>query len=159
MPLGADLILDALETARDAGEGAVSRAVLQQEAALGATDLETALDWLRERGQLVEDAPGEYRQPYDDEVTADVVDERPQENGSGELVRPAVPRTAQAPGLQEPLTGATAIVGPLGAMRTVIPMSWAEALPPEALGALVAAGVKDAKSKGRACVIIIGDES
>lgn len=114
-------------------------ASLREEFEVGHDDMEAMLDLLRTHGKAVEDAPGEWRAPYDDEGVDD--DDPEVEAGlrvSAETDESAQPAAAAQPGEAQRWGFAGAMLPHVRLTRSI-----AAALEAEALGRLVLAGIAD----------------
>lgn len=127
-----------LEVAGEQGQ-TMSVAALRDHFELGHDDLLEALDALREHGQAVEAAPGEWRGPMADEL--------PQP----EPPRVRVSVADEEPPEREPLPRGT-LLSSSGATVRLTP-GVADALNAEALGAIVKAGIEEAKALGEPFVL------
>jgi hypothetical protein len=114
---------------------------LREEVGIGHDDLSEVLQALRERGQAVEDSPGEWRRPFDGELDGAPDGEREMtEDDASE--GPAPKRRDRA---------APAVAA--GDGEVVLTMAVAGALDAETIGKLVEAGIGEAKADGRAFVL------
>lgn len=132
-----------LDRKRDQGEMA-SFAELREETGVGHDDLKDVLDTLRESGQMVEAAPGEFRRPFDDEVAGGAAESRPAPEPDEEPLAEEAPRL----GAERPRPRVTSPEG-----ECLLTMGVAKALGAEALGKLVAAGIEEAAEQGGAFVL------
>lgn len=115
---------------------------LRAEVGIGHDDLAEVLSTLRERGEVVEDAPGEWRRPYDDERTApDRSDDAAEDVSEGGA--PAPGRAPARVAEEQP----TSIV--------TLTMAVAAALDAETMGKLVEAGIAEANDERREFVLRI----
>lgn len=129
---------NALDRARDDGEPATTGA-LREQVGIGHEDLQDVLSALRERGEAVEAAPGEWRRPFEDEQATQ---------------RAAATEAADGEedgGVDEPSTAAPARGARRGAVmvatedgQVVLTAKVLAALDAETIGKIVQAGVEDA---------------
>lgn len=113
---------------------------LQEELGVGHDDLAGMLDRLREHGQAIEAAPGEWRGPMADELPREQEPEAEPES-------PRVRVDAPADDLPEPGRGFLSEAVTFGATVRLTP-GVAAALDAPALGAIVKAGIDEAKEAG-----------
>lgn len=140
-----------LDRARDENR-TVPLAELQEEVGVGHGDLQETLSALRERGEAVEGAPGEWRRPFDDELA----DARPVSAASDRSGRDDLDaieervrvRNGQPPAPRPRVTSESG--------ECVLTVGVAQALGAEALGKLAAAGIEEAVAEGRAFVLRVG---
>jgi hypothetical protein len=132
-----DAVANELALARDAGEMR-SVSALQEACGVGHEDLMAVLDVMRERGSAVEAAPGEWRQPFEDEVAPPAAEDAPQapEAPGGMSLAEAEMRTGPGRAGTVP---ARALVGEATAS---LPRAMADVLDAAAIGALVKAGIE-----------------
>jgi biotin operon repressor len=124
-------------------------AELREEMGVSTAELSQMLDTLREHGQAVEVAPGEWRGPLADEVEAAAAPLEPvrvsvpanaEDNGEGRLSPPET---------FDPLRSGVQVFAP----TVRLTMAIANALEPEALGALVKAGISESEERNETFVL------
>lgn len=140
------IVEDALRRAADQGES-MTIAALQEAAGVGREDLEATLEELTKRGEAVEEAPGEWRAPYEDERRDQRKPDERDERVRAALDGPA-PRAGEAV-----LEGARALAG--GGGEVVLTSAMANALGAETLGELVKAGIAEAAEQAREFVLVV----
>lgn len=129
-----DAVANELALARDGGEMR-SVSALQEACGVGHEDLMAVLDVMRERGSAVEAAPGEWRQPFEDEVAPPAAEDEPQAPEA-----PAGMSLAEA-------ERAAAVAAPaftraaVGEATASLPRAMADVLDAAAIGSLVKAGI------------------
>lgn len=143
------IVEDALRRAADQGES-MTIAALQEAAGVGREDLEATLEELTKRGEAVEEAPGEWRAPYEDERRDQRKPDEP--DGRDERVRAALDGPAPRAG-EAVLEGARALAG--GGGEVVLTSAMANALGAETLGELVKAGIAEAAEQAREFVLVV----
>lgn len=112
------------------GQGTVAEATIQEEVGIGGGDLRATLDVLREGGKAVEEAPGEWRAPYEDEERA----------AAAPPTAPSIPDDGDEREHASPVPRRTRAA----AVETKLTAGMAKALGPDALGQIVHAGIEDA---------------
>lgn len=138
VPYGSDLVRDELHRATETGERR-SREELRVAAALGAGDLEEALSYLREQGEVSEVAPDEF------ELIA-VAELDPEEMGGHRVdVGVVVPGTPRPPGAALHAQSGRPFAAILAGETTVkLTRGIADVLDEATLGAIVKAGIAEA---------------
>lgn len=127
---------DALDRARDEGGGATLVA-LREEVGIGHEDLKDVLSVLRERGEAVEAAPGEWRRPFDDEQATQRSHAVEAEDGED-----GVAVDDPAPVQRGARRGSVLVATDDG--QVVLTAKVLQALDAETIGKIVQAGVEDA---------------
>ena len=118
------------------GGETITEAALQEEVGIGHDDLRATLDALREEGKAVEEAPGEWRAPYEDEEQIEAGEPAAERASSADL-----PSTAlSAPRADSRLARA-------GEVTTVLTAGMAKSLGADALGQFIHAGIEDASGR------------
>lgn len=121
---------------------------LRSEVGIGHEDLTDVLDALREAGDAVEGAPGEWRPPYDDERearSASAPASEAEEEGAGDGPPPARRARRRQHDSDAVLNGEPGGV--------VLTMAVASALDAETIGKLVEAGIAEAKQNDQPFVL------
>lgn len=152
-----------LDRARGAGE-MVSFEELRTETGVGHDDMTDVLNVLRERGDAIEGAPGEWRRPFDDELEDLQASSASAGEGEEEPVVGAASERSSEDDLSE-FEGrlrerrGRAVLGEAVSARLTddgevrLTVGVAVALGPEALGKLVEAGIAEAKAAERPFVL------
>jgi hypothetical protein len=70
-PWAVDAVATALRTQRESVGEPISEAALREQVGIGAGDLADVLALLSSEGRAVNPTPGEWREPFDDELTAE----------------------------------------------------------------------------------------
>lgn len=148
VPYGVGLLRDELVRATDIGEGR-TRAALQAAAGIGQGDLEVALGWMREAGEITEVTPDVFELITAAEASErDALDAEEAERAAVEAGEPmALPGSERPPvGAQLAREARRPFADLLASQETTVKLTKAiaEVLDEETLGAIVKAGVAEA---------------
>lgn len=139
-----------LNRAGDAGEGLGFEA-LREEVGIGHDDLEDVLNHLRERGDAVESAPGEWRSPYEDEREGAAIPPAAESTQEGE----PPPPPAKTPGTEN-VGRRAAPVPDDDESQIALTAKVLAAMDSETIGKIVEAGVAEAQADHKVFVLRVG---